>query len=243
MVVKSDMATANDGPVTHVELVTQELREMIVNGKLPANSRVRERELAEQLGVSRTPVRVALGILETDGLVVGHPNRGFTVAEFTVEDVLSAYDVRGVLEGFAVRTAIEGGALSGQSLRMLEACVSDCEDMFAAPTTAAEMLPRFAVANETFHNTIIAAADRSALTKTCAQLARMPLVSPTNYLFSREREEEGVEGMVLAHAEHRPILDAIRRGQGARGEALMREHIYLARERLKVLLTSDQSRL
>ena len=94
---------------TRVEAVTVKLREMIVAQELPAGSRVPERDLAEALGVSRTPVRVALGILEAEGLVSGVPNRGFVVSDFSIDDVLSAFDVRGALEGLAARSAVERG--------------------------------------------------------------------------------------------------------------------------------------
>ncbi|WP_407495773.1 GntR family transcriptional regulator [Pseudooceanicola sp. MF1-13] len=239
----AEQVAKGQSPSTHVELVAQHLREMIVTGELPPNSRIRERELAETLDVSRTPVRVALSILEADGLVIGHPNRGFTVAEFTIDDVLSAYDVRGALESHAVRVAIEEGQFSRTSIKALADCLAACEDTFASGVAVTDMLPKFTAANETFHTTIVNAAGRPALNKVTAYLSRMPLVSPTNYLFSIKREEDGLFGMRLAHAEHLPIFDAIKRGQASRAESLMREHIYATQQRLSVVLQSDlQSR-
>ena len=230
---------AGHGTSTHVEAVTQKLREMIVSGQLAANTRIPERDIAETLGVSRTPVRVALGILEADGLVSGHPNRGFTVREFTVEDVLSAYDVRGVLEGFAVRTAIEEGNFGEDSVETLESCVLACEELLSLPGSPEDKIPRWSAANHTFHQTIIQASNRRTLVKVYAQMSRMPLVSPTNYLLTLNMGEAGLTGMRRAHEEHLPILDAIRKGQAGRAEDMMREHMYSVRERLAEIFRSE----
>jgi GntR family transcriptional regulator of vanillate catabolism len=109
---------------TRVEAVTLQLREMIIAQELQPGSRVPERDLAEAFGVSRTPVRVALSILEAEGLVTSEPNRGFVVNGFSIEDVLSAFDVRGALEGLAARTAVERG-LGDDALATLQACVAE----------------------------------------------------------------------------------------------------------------------
>jgi len=86
------------------------LRGMILRGELVPGQRVAESPVAEQLGVSRTPVRQALPLLVQEGPVMEHETRGYVVRAFTPRDVLDANGTRGVLEGLATRRVAEQGA-------------------------------------------------------------------------------------------------------------------------------------
>ena len=227
------------GTLTNTEIVAQRLREMILGGELPAGKRVQERDIAETFGVSRTPVRVALGMLEADGLVEGHPNRGFTVCEFTVDDILSAYDVRAALEGLAIRTAMEEGHLAGRGLEVFEESIAECEDLLSGAGTSAEKLSRWTRANEKFHLNIIHAAHRSTLSKVYANISRMPLVSPATFLFTVKKDRDGLARMEEAHVQHKAIYGAVRKGQSSRAEGLMVEHGYTVRDRVREIFESD----
>src|SRR5215208_6394282 len=83
--------------------VLERLRALILTGEYGPDERLIEEQLAERLGVSRTPVRQALTMLEAEGLVEIAPNRGATVCSFSIEDVWDIYDLRAVLEGHAAR--------------------------------------------------------------------------------------------------------------------------------------------
>ena len=85
--------------------IVERLRALILTGEYGPNERLIEEQLAERLGVSRTPVRQALTMLEAEGLVEIAPNRGATVCSFSIEDVWEIYDLRAVLEGHAARRA------------------------------------------------------------------------------------------------------------------------------------------
>ena len=119
-----------DDPRTRFETVLLQMREMILSGQLPAGSRVPETAIGERLGVSRTPVRLSLSVLEQEGLVYGEPNRGFVVREFTTEEVIAAYDVRAVLEGYACRIVAAKG-LSPEDEQALQACVARGKELLA----------------------------------------------------------------------------------------------------------------
>jgi GntR family transcriptional regulator of vanillate catabolism len=80
-----------------------QLREMILRGKLAPGQRVAEAPLAEELGMSRTPVRQALPMLAKEGLLSLHETRGYVVRAFTWAEVVDAIDLRGALEGLAAR--------------------------------------------------------------------------------------------------------------------------------------------
>ena len=83
------------------EQVVEQVRTAIIEGQLKPNDHIIEKDLTEQLGVSRTPVREALILLEREGLIVSYPNRGSFVREFSVEDVDMIFSMRTALENFA----------------------------------------------------------------------------------------------------------------------------------------------
>ncbi len=228
--------------VTRVEAVTVKIREMIVKGELEGGSRVPERDLAERLGVSRTPVRVALGILQAEGLVRGEPNCGFVVNTLSHEDILSAFDVRGALEGFAARTAVERG-LGSDIVERLQSAVAEGERLVAIGACDAEGMRRWSLANGVFHGAIVEAAGLSALGKVYEFTTRMPLVAPVAILFTNDRRDDAYARMVDAHQDHVQVLKALLRGEGERVDYLMREHAYRSRERLSELLQRGLVRL
>ena len=83
------------------EQVVKQIRTAILEGRLRPNDHIVEKNLTDQLGVSRTPVREALILLERDGLVVSYPHRGSFVRDFTVQDVDDIFSMRTALENFA----------------------------------------------------------------------------------------------------------------------------------------------
>lgn len=87
------------------DMVYEVLRESIQKGVFAPGERLRQDQLAEQLGVSRIPVRSALMQLETEGLIKVHPYRGATVAELSADEMRENYEIRAVLEGLALRKA------------------------------------------------------------------------------------------------------------------------------------------
>lgn len=87
--------------------ITNMLREMILNGDLHSGERLKEVEIAEQLGVSRMPVREALFALESEGLLRQEPRKGLTVVEYTEADIKEYYTIREALEVCAIRIVID----------------------------------------------------------------------------------------------------------------------------------------
>jgi GntR family transcriptional regulator of vanillate catabolism len=226
---------------TRTATVTVKLREMIIRQELAPGSRVPERDLAELLGVSRTPVRLALGILETEGLVSGEPNCGFLVRPFSVDDVLSAYDVRGVLEGLAARTAVERG-IDRIALDCLEGCVRESAALVESGKMGDEEMQRWSASNGLFHRTLLEAASLPALSKAHAFISHMPMAAPIAIMFTNNNRDLAKAHMASAHADHFYVLDAIKRGEASRAEYLMREHAQRARDNLAVELRRKPSK-
>ena len=101
------------------------LRELILEGGLEAGERIAEIPLAGRLGVSRTPLRLALASVEHEGLVASVPGGGFVVRSFTLDDVRSAIAVRGAMEGLAARAAAERFATADDgTVESLYGCVA-----------------------------------------------------------------------------------------------------------------------
>jgi DNA-binding GntR family transcriptional regulator len=88
-------------PISLREQVVQQIRTAIIEGRLKPNDHITETTLTSQLGVSRTPVREALILLEREGLVIASPNRGCFVRAFTEHDVSEIFSLRTALENFA----------------------------------------------------------------------------------------------------------------------------------------------
>ena len=103
------------------------LRDMIIEGELPAGERINETALYPRLGVSRTPLREALKALASEGLVELVPNRGAVVRRFTLDDVTHMLEAIKVIETFAVRAACQrAGADEISSLQLLHTQMRDC---------------------------------------------------------------------------------------------------------------------
>src|SRR6186713_2728487 len=143
------------------------IREMILRGKLAPGERVAEAPLAEELGMSRTPVRQALPLLAQEGLLAVHESRGYVVRAFTAGDVLDAIDIRGVLEGLAARRVAEHGATK-PFLRKLHACLHDGDALLAKHRIAENDEAEYAEMNGRFHSLILEEAGSQILSEALA---------------------------------------------------------------------------
>ena len=100
------------------EIVSDALRQAIRDGVLPPGERLMEIPLAEELGVSRTPIREAIRILEQEGLVVMIPRRGTYVADMSLKDVTEVFELRSILEELAAELAAE--RITNEEIEALE---------------------------------------------------------------------------------------------------------------------------
>lgn len=198
------------------------LRRAILEGEYGPNERLIEEQLAERLGVSRTPVRQALTMLEAEGLVEIEPNKGATVCSFGVEDVREIYDLRAVLEGHAARRA--AGSVSGEELGRLAALADEMEGLAGHYANDHEAeIRRLVALNQEFHGTIVAASRNGRLRRMVQRTVQVPLVYKAFFWYGpRER--------AISDHYHRQILKALGAGDGERAEIVMREHVYEGRD-------------
>ncbi|WP_407316288.1 GntR family transcriptional regulator [Pseudomonas sp. nanlin1] len=199
------------------------LRKMIASGELSAGERLFEVSTADLLGVSRTPVRIAFRTLEQEGLLVRFGARGYQVRSVDAHDIAGAIEVRGVLEGLAARQAAERG-LSGQAIEQLRECLDQGDALFEKGFVSEADLALYHDLNMRFHQVIIDASGNPAISSALARNAHLPFASVSALAVDCENLSREYRRFNYAHLQHHSVVDALVHGQGARAEAIMREH-------------------
>ncbi|MDF2846842.1 MAG: GntR family transcriptional regulator [Oerskovia sp.] len=185
------------------------LRQRIIDGSLAADARLTEPVLSAQLGVSRTPVREALRLLQAEALVVEQPTGGVRVAPLAVTDLHRVYDVRARLEGLLARDACERARPADV------ARLSRLVDLMDAVRDHEDEVLRIGAQ---FHGEIAALADN----RWCSELLRQIRGHVDRYRSLSARERVGTTDHV---DEHRAVASAIASGDPEAAERAMREHI------------------
>lgn len=212
------------GDTPQGENVYQRLIEEIRSGALAPGARLRETELADRLGVSRTPIREAIRQLENDGLVSHLPRVGAAVRSLDYAEVMELYDMRAVLEGTAARMA----ARAATDLELAELASLNAE------MTGAVTAQRAAELNAQFHLTLLDAARNRYLTRAMLGLRRTLIILGPSTLADAARAQD-------AQAEHGRLLAALQRRDPLAAEAEMRAHIEGAhRMRMRQLRDRDR---
>jgi GntR family transcriptional regulator of vanillate catabolism len=225
--------TTKSTTTRHARVVVR-LREMILRGELAPGERVAEIGIAERLGVSRTPIRQALPVLAQEGLLSPAGARGYVVRSFSVQDVLDALDVRGALEGLVARRIAEHGA-APELLGELRGCLAAGDAIFAGRRQFSEGdESRYSEMNRRFH-TLIAAAAGPVISDALALNDRVPFAAASAVAFDKASSQPIFDILSYAHRQHHAIVDALENGEGARVEALMREHTQPVKQSLNLL--------
>lgn len=206
--------------------VLARLRQRIIRGELPPGTRVTEDALAESLGVSRTPVRLALRSLEQEGLLTKTGKRGLVVRAFSTDDVMCAVEVRGALEGLAARRAAERGPDAA-----LLAALDDAVQLGRALLAKGHLVPADVAAwgalNSDFHTALVAAAGSPVIADAIARNNHLPFASADSITLDIGALDREYDKLRVAQVHHELVLDALRQREGARVEALMREHAWI----------------
>src|SRR5713226_9152216 len=201
--------------------VYDHLREEILTGRLKPGAELGEVPLSEQLGVSRGPLREAIGRLAAEGLVTVRPRRGAVVRSLSKGEFLELYQVRESLEAMAVRLAVP--RLTPDDFATLQQLI----DAMAANAERNEVA-EFFEANAAFHGHLVAAADNGKLREIYGQLLGQNGRYRMRSLTLRGNLHRSV-------AEHAAILRAAKRGDAERAAHLMAEHVRVPQRRLKAL--------
>ncbi len=178
-----------------VKEVRDELERRILDGELPSGERLNENDLADQLGVSRGPVREAARALERAGLVRAVTNQGVYVRKLTIEEALVLYDLRAVIAGYLCARVAEAG--DPAVLVTLRALV---KQMHTAAGTRDE--DSYFQLNLAFHDAVAAAAGAERAETLYDSLGK-------EVRLMRLRVLTGERKLALSNAEHTRIVDAI----------------------------------
>lgn len=214
------------------------LREKILAGELAPGSRLLEVYLAEELGISRTPVRDALSRLAEEGLLDRGRRGGFIVRSFTLADVLDAIEVRGVLEGTAARLAAERGVQIEEMVR-LEEVVYRMDEVFDARGGFTD-LETYGLLNRQFHELLPRLAGSVILERELERVARLPFASPSAFIHEQPNDAPFRLSLVTAQSQHRAMVEAIAKREGFRAETVAREHARIARQNLEDAVMSQR---
>jgi GntR family transcriptional regulator, vanillate catabolism transcriptional regulator len=214
------------------------LRELVLRGALNPGERVSELQMVERLGVSRTPVRMALVRLEEEGLLEAIPSGGFAVKAFSEKEVFVSIEIRGTLEGLAVRLAAEHGTSRSALLNAAE-CLDEIDDVIRREMIEID-LSRYVELNARFHRMLIDMADSPPLARQLERASALPFASASALVPVQSRSPELHHILTVAQDQHRCVLTAIERREGSRAEAIMREHARIAHRNLERALTNQR---
>jgi DNA-binding GntR family transcriptional regulator len=189
----------------------ERIRAAILDGRLEPGRRLKEEELARELGISRTPVREALFVLQTEGLIDAPPNRGAVVRAYQPDDLEDLYQLRAVLEGFAARRAATRIS-PGDIARLEESC-----DRFER-LRAVEELDEIVAENVRFHDVVLAAAASERLAQMTRNVVQLPLVYRSFYWYSPEQKR-------ISEHYHRQLTAVLAVHDAERAEIVMKEHV------------------
>jgi GntR family transcriptional regulator of vanillate catabolism len=206
------------------------LREQILSGEFAPGERMSELPLVERIGVSRTPLRLALARLEHEGLLQQLRTGGYVVREFSPQEVADAIELRGVLEGTAARFAAERGAPCREVRAMTE-----LNDLIGELLRTDLIFDRYVELNEDFHARLLKLARSDVLSRALTGVTALPFAGPSAFVLLDPDVPESRMILIAAHRQHQSLLEAISARQGARAESLAREHARIALTNLEIL--------
>ncbi|MHA6793193.1 GntR family transcriptional regulator [Pseudonocardia bannensis] len=200
------------------ERALEAVREMILRGDVAPGLRLGEVELAERLGVSRTPVREALTRLAAEGLVEISPNRGARVTSWSIAELEGVFDLRAALEPRATARAVSRA--DAADLAALDALAT--EMLAVGSPGPGQDLDALVPLNREFHGRLVTLADHPALAAALAGAIHAPIVLRNFHAY-------GDASLLRSLSHHAEIVAAARAGDPEWARAVMTAHIHNAR--------------
>jgi len=205
------------------------IRNAIIHGDFVEGERLSEAQLCGAYGVSRTPVRLALRLLEREGVVRRGDGRGYLVHSPTVSDILQAVEVRGHLESLAARL-MAASPRRETHLPNLAMAIDEIDRLIDAGDMDDASLRRLQQENARIHKTVLDGCGNDFVGFTCDQISHLPMLEVGSMVFDQQvlSTPEGIERSLfrlrIGNSQHKVIYEAIRRGDPVRAEGVMREH-------------------
>jgi DNA-binding GntR family transcriptional regulator len=213
---------------TRTQLVVETLREKILSGEIKAGQPLRQAALAEELNVSRIPVREALLQLEAEGLVAFEPHKGATATELNIDQVDELFELRAMLEGDLLAASLPN--LSEEKLQEASELLERLDDALGKENAA----NTWSELNSDYHNCLYSAANRpqtqdlvNTLNKNADRYIRMHLL--------------WAGGMSKAGSEHNQLLSCCKSRDVDGAVELLKQHILGSRDEIKAFLHQRES--
>ena len=191
--------------------VAAKIREMIRKGVLVRGQRIVEADVCEQIGVSRTPLREALRMLESEGLVELFPHKGVFIRQPSMDEIQEMFEVMGVLEGTCARLTAEKMTTAGW--QKIERLHRKLETHYAEGDRE-----KYISANNVFHALVQELAGNRVLDEAVAKLREKVALYRHQQIYEDRRFDESIR-------EHREILEAFRRRDPDAAEKRMKRHL------------------
>lgn len=203
------------------DLVVEHLQNLIIEGTLEPGSKLNEREVCERLGISRTPLREAMKVLASEGLIEIVPNRGAFVSKMDEAEINDTFELMSGLEAMSGELAAE---------RITAAEIAEIKALHAAMLVcrAENDLPGYYSRNQTIHNKINAAAGNAVLRQVYLSVNRRLLALRFKSNFREDKWDRAVR-------EHEEMIEALEAHDGKRLGTILRQHLLVKRD--SVLLT------
>ncbi len=205
------------GSQPSAEFAYHRIRQWIVEGRFRPGERLVEQRIATELEVSRTPIREAMRMLQSEGLVLMEANKGTTVRPLSIGEIADLYELRARLEGMAAELAATRA--TSDQLDRLDLAEKEFSAAVAAHVDGnLETMRRVFRGNDQFHLTILEASKHERLVQNLIRTVDHTLVFQA---FRHYRASEFERSVSF----HRLVFEAIRAGQGSRAGRLMHEHV------------------
>jgi len=200
------------------------IRAGILDGTFPPESRLKETELVEHCGVSRTPVREALRRLAAEDFVRIQRNQGAQVKSWSEDDLDDLFALRALLEGHAAGRAAR--RITAADLQRMADAIEEMDAVLASGASQAQKIAEFLRLNRVVHETVWHASGSARLVSMLGHLVEQALMAHTAQRFSLAR-------VAQSHHHHQELLHALEARDEAWAESIMKSHIRAARQALE----------
>ena len=215
------------------------IREDIIMGTFEQGERLSEARLCEIYEVSRTPIRLALRLLERERLIRRGEGRGYTVFSPTVEEILQAVQVRGHLESLAARLMAQSEARAQFLPHMAEA-IAKIGAVIDEGILDDDAKRHAQAANKVFHSTILDACGNDYVSYACEQISHLPMLAAGSMVFDRTSDDtRALFRLSIGNAQHQVLYESIKAGDAVRAEGMMREHSHTMVDYIRTFERND----
>ena len=204
--------------------VYAKIRSDILNGVLLPGEKLREEKLANKLNVSRTPLREAIRRLTVEGLLIYSPNRGVTVRNYSIEDVVDAYNLRAVVEGYTASLAANNKE-SYEIQHLEEANEKYREVIEYGIRLGRKNTEAILKINNEFHEIIVSMSKSSYARNILNSLVAIPVLYRGFYWFNED-------DLKISIQHHSQLIKAIKNGDPEQSKVIMASHLYHGRDRV-----------